>query len=548
MKPRAWCVLLLGVGAFLLRWGLLSTRDAYMEFDEAYYFLIGRSLADGKGLAMNGLPQIAFPPLPAVLLSFLDRLFGSLLTPSRVASALFGGLLIFPAYRTCRSWLGRRAGLIAALLTATCPSLMTFVPVDIPYARRLYFGQEPLGVLLIYGTLWALLGVLKRPTPLKGAAMGTTAALAYLTRNEWILFAVASLCLVGLSALIATPHNRRRAWSALATASLALGVVAAPYPLYLQSITSSWMVSGKTGTAAHIRPTIVGRVRDNDTYAFERAHYALAPSGDRMASSYWGYTGSEAAPGLGLTPTVIAENAWTYITILLPALIPWLLWPFIILGAMRIFRGGGRGGKLTLAAIALLPLPSLVVCVALFVEPRHHVYLVPLATFVASGGVVVASRWFAHRRAWMGIAGLLSGILLVSSLSPVLRLPDEDRQRTEAGRIQSLGRFLKAELPPGEPVMSWNPAIAVWADRDWRVMPLTGFPLIMAYSLRQGVKTIVFERSIFGPLPGEPQGESSPFAIFRIAGMTPEDAENRQYAVERIRGPGLFSEYRVTGP
>lgn len=145
MKPRTGYLIGLAIGAFLLRWGLLSTRGTYLEFDEAFYLLIGRSLAQGQGFAMNGLPQIAFPPLPALLILAVDRLFGTVITPARIASAMFGAVLIFPVYRTARIWLGRRSGLIAATLTASCPTLMTFVPVNVPYAQRLYFGHEPLG-------------------------------------------------------------------------------------------------------------------------------------------------------------------------------------------------------------------------------------------------------------------------------------------------------------------------------------------------------------------------------------------------------------------
>jgi hypothetical protein len=547
VKLRIGYLIGLSTGAFLLRLALLSTRHAYMEFDEVYYLLIGRSLADGSGFTMNGLPQIAFPPLPALLLAALDGLFGSLLEPSWMASAIFGGALVFPAYRVCRIWLGRRAGLTVSLLVATCPSLMTYVPVEIPYPRHLYHGHEPLGLLIMYGSLWALVGVLRRPTVFGGVLMGVTGALAYLTRNEWLLFAIGSVGLAGIAALLGT-GERRRAWLSFLAAGVSLVVIAAPYPLYLHSVTGKVAITGKGATTAHIRSAMGARLQTGDLQSFEHAHYALAPSGDRMASSYWGYTGPDEAPRLSFDSTVIRDNLYTYAVVLIPAIVPLPLWPFVGMGLIRILRGRGRGDRMIPAAISLMLLPSMAACLLLFVEPRHNVYLVPLVLFIASAGVVEISRWFKARRLWMSLAAVLSGSLLMITLLPVLRLSSENRPRLEAARIRTMGQVLSERLAARETIMSWNPAVAFWAKREWRVMPMTGLPLILAYSLRTGTRTIVFERSVFGPPPGELPGESSPFAIFRIDEMTPEDAENRRYVAERIRGSDLFSEYRVTGP
>ena len=547
VKPRSRYLVGLAVGAFLLRWGLLSTRGAFLEFDESYYLLIARSLSEGHGFAMNGLPQIAFPPLPALLLFGFERLFGSMITPARVASAALGAVTTLAIYRAGRIWLNRRCGLIAASLTATCPTLVTFVPAEAPYARQLYFGHEPLGLFLMYASLWTLLGTLRRPTTLKGVMLGVSCALAYLTRNEWILFALSALVLVGTAALAAPPDARRRAWLAFLAACISLAAAGAPYPLYLRSVTGSWMITGKAGTAARIRPAITARVRDNDLYAFETAHYALAPSGDRMASSYWGYSGPERTTGLGLSRAVIADNVRTYAGTLLPALIPWFLWPFILIFLFGYFRAGARGGRLAQAAMLSLLFPSLVVCLFLFVEPRHHLYLVPLALIIASGGVLEASRFLKIERGWVLLGAGLSGVLLLISILPVLSLSTGDSHLAEAARTESLGRLLGGRLPPEEPIISLDPAVAFWAGRDWRVMPAAQLPQIVAYGLRRGSETIVFERSMMKPPPGESAAGTTPFSIFRVEGVTPEEATKSLYRIERVEENALFTQYRIAG-
>ncbi len=578
-----------------MRSALVSTRGDFLEFDETYYLLIARSLGAGEGFAMNGLPQIAFPPLPALVLVALDRLFGSMVAPSRIVSALLGALLVLPVHGVARRWLGRRAALIAALFTATCPTLMTFVPVEAPYARRLYFGHEPLHVLLVYLTLWALLGAIRRPTALAGAAAGGGAALCYLSRNESILFGGAAVAIVAFAALRSRRKKRREEpgagamfrkrarWPAAVCAVVTLVVVAAPYPIYLHRVTGSWALTGKSGTAALIRPTVVALVRDDDTYAFEKAHYALAPSGDRMASSYWGWAGPRPEGGLGLTAAGVADNMKVYAGVLLPVLVPWPLWPFLFAAVARWIRrgrGGRRRDRLVDVSIASLLPPSLAVCAFLFIEPRHHLYLVPLALMVAAAGLLEAVRWIRRpqaarrpdedpgprRQAFDGsrrlyarrLAAVLSAAvtaaLLALSLWPLKVLAAGDPARAEAAQIRMMGEILREEVPEGEPVMSWHPALGFWAGRGWRVMPSASLPQIAAYALARGAGTIVFETSVFGPPPGETADEAAPFALFKIEGLTSEQAERSLYRIERMEESGgrggrrLFNRYRITGP
>jgi len=557
-RRRLWLGVLIAF-AFLLRLVLIRTRGDFLEFDEAYYLLIARSLSSGAGFAMNGLPQIAFPPLPALLLAAMDRLFGSMVEPSRIASALFGALLVVPVHRVCRRWLGRRASWRGALLTAVSPALMTFVPVQPRYADRLYFGHEPLYLLLVYGTVWALVGFLRRPGARAGAALGVAAGLAYLTRNESILFSGPAVALAVVTAW-RRRREHRRALLAAAIAVASLGAVAAPYPIYLHHVTGAWTLTGKTGTAARIRPTIVVRVRDNDSYPFEAAHYALASSGDRMASSYWGYSGRQTDPGLSLSAAGIADNVGVYLRVLLPALFPWMLWPFILNGLVSPLLRDARARRLSrvdpmvhLAAFLLI-LPSLAVTIFLFVEPRHHLYLVPLGLMMAASGCVEpAIRGRRYLLAFRLLSAALPALMLLAALLPLLDLSKPGDARAEASQIRRGGEALARELPAGEPLMSWHPALAFWAAREWRVIPSARMPQIAAYALARGAATMVFERSVFGAPPGAPAGATAPFTIIRIEGLTRDEADRSLFRMELVEAPrgdplsGLFLRYVLKG-
>src|SRR5690606_12149735 len=50
---------------------------------------------------------------------------------------------------------------------------------------------------------------------------------------------------------------------------------------------------------------------------------------------------------------------------------------------------------------------------------------------------------------------------------------------------------LQTLLAPGEPVMSWHPALALYADRDWRVLPYAPLDRIVRYAAVNGIGHIV---------------------------------------------------------
>ena len=53
--------------------------------------------------------------------------------------------------------------------------------------------------------------------------------------------------------------------------------------------------------------------------------------------------------------------------------------------------------------------------------------------------------------------------------------------------------------------MSWHPATAIFARRDWRVLPYTSFDRVIFYARAQGADAVVFSRFEPSPLREAPR-------------------------------------------
>ena len=142
---RIWAI----CGAALaLRLVLLLVRGDYLVYDEGYYLLLAESLRHGHGFALNGLPQVALSPLQPLLVAGLTLIGFPALSASRLLAAIAGALLVVPVAFLARRWLGDRAALAAAAFVAASPGLLTFLPFFPGERWNLYFGSEPLFLLL----------------------------------------------------------------------------------------------------------------------------------------------------------------------------------------------------------------------------------------------------------------------------------------------------------------------------------------------------------------------------------------------------------------
>jgi 4-amino-4-deoxy-L-arabinose transferase-like glycosyltransferase len=518
-RRRIWAVV---AGALAVRLTLLLARGDYIVYDEGYYLLLARSLRAGAGFTLNGLPHVALSPLQPVLVALASAAGVPDLWASRLLAALCGALLVVPVAALARLAGGDKAALPAAVLTALSPALMSFVPFFPGQSWNLYFGSEPLFLLLACSAVtcavraeggswrWWLAG-------------GALAALAYLTRLEGAVFA--GVLFVVLAVRLALRREGPRAWSRLVLAATAGTVVVAPYLVYLHRELGRWAVSGRVqaaaATGAGESPSAIADARSGGQVlsafvwqgkpdAFLRALSGLDASGTRMASQYWGVRRDTAPPspsvpqGSASRPGPVSESGfappprgalrvwWEGIN----AVTPWWLLAIALLG-LALGSAGALVWVFPLAVCALLP--SLLT----YVEPSSLLPLAPLAAIYAAVAVArIADR--VSGRLSRPVAVGLPGLVALALFWPAAR--DGVRARSQTTALQqvataqrAVGQYLAQHLPADAVVMSWHPAIAIWARRGWRVLPYDSFERIAGYAARERAAAIVFSR--FEPSP-----------------------------------------------
>jgi 4-amino-4-deoxy-L-arabinose transferase-like glycosyltransferase len=518
-------LLLVGLGALVLRLALLVARGDYIVYDEGYYLLLARSLRAGQGFALNGLSHVALSPLQPVLVAMAAAAGVPDLWASRLLAAVCGSLLVLPVASLGRRAGGPRVALAAAAFTAASPALMSFVPFFPGESWNLYFGSEPLFLVLAFGAVAAAARAGEGGWKWWLAA-GFLAGASFLARAEGAILTAALLVVLALSLAL---RRRGAAWRHFALAACAAALVAAPYLLYLHTTLGRWAVSGRVQAASQAgedAPTAVQGARSGgqalDAFvwqgrpdAFLQALYGLDPSGTRMASQYWGVH-REAAPErpaarsgsvdsvraaplpAASPPRRGAAEVWHRG---LAAVVPWWLAALALVGLV-LARREALAWAFPLVACAVLP--SLLT----YVEPRSLLPLAPLAAAFAAVTVMwlagrVEPRW---RTAPVGIAALATLALLVPGGRDLVRAwPQTTPLQQVATARRAVGGYLERHLPADAIVMSWHPAVAVWAAHPWRVLPYASFERIVDYARAESVGAIVFSRFEPSPLRQPPR-------------------------------------------
>ncbi len=512
--------------ALAARLVLLLARGDYIVYDEGYYLLLARSLRAGHGFALNGLQQVALSPLQPVLVALVSAIGVPDLWASRLLAALCGALLVFPVASLARLAGGEKAVLPAALLVAVSPALLSFVPFFPGRSWNLYFGSEPLFLLLAFAAVAAALRA-EGGSRRWWLASGALAALAYLTRLEGAV--LAGVLLAVLAARLVIRRAGVRAWGSLVLGAAAGLLVVAPYLLYLHRELGRWALSGRVqavAAGAVEAPSAVAGAKSGgeilsafvwqgEPDAFLRSLYGLDATGTRMASQYWGVpreaapapthvaAAASAAPAAPAPPPAAPQRSalavwWEGVT----AVVPWWLGLIALLG----LASGARAALVWVFPLAVCAtLPS----VLTYVEPRSLLPLAPLAAIYAAVALVWLGGRLPERAARPGAVALPA---LVAALLcwPALRdgaaagAGTTPLQQVASAR-RAVGEYLAGHLPPDAVVMSWHPAIAIWARREWRVLPYDSFERIATYARHEGAAAVVFSRFEPSPLQRPPR-------------------------------------------
>lgn len=499
--------------AILLRLVLLLGRGDYLAFDEGWYLLLGRSLWTGQGYELIGTPHVTLSPLFPALAGAVGRVLGDWVWGGRLVAAVASGLCVLPVWALVRRWSGERTALVVAALVAVTPSMAPFVAAYW-IGADLWVGAEPLLHLGLLAGLASWARAVDEGGHRWWAVAGGCLAAAFLARPE----ALGVVGLLGLWSAALAWHRRSRV-SAVGAALLlaAFGVVAAPYWIRLHAVTGTWRLTGREIDAtsalrladptARTAATDIERMLVADDGAYETRLYSLDASGLGLQSAYWGVpravatptdavpaptpistpvpspmraaeaapaaeqgapAADEAAPSIGVAVRVAATTllpAWSWILVLLGGL-----------ATMRRPRSVSERG----ATVALLG-TSLTIGVVAAVDARTQLFLVPLLLLwmvrgvemsadVLEAGLTGIRPGFVRRVVLVGIAtaglGTLGWQLRMSLVvgSPHHVVGSQNRHVAER-----LGALLDGR--PG-PIASWHPAVAVFADRDWRPLPL----------------------------------------------------------------------------
>ena len=514
-------VVTIAVGAVLLRLLLLLGRGDYLAFDEGWYLLLARSIYTGEGYSLVGMPHVTLSPLFPILAGALGWLIDSWLWGGRIVAAVASGLVVLPAWSIFRRLATGGSALVAAALVAVLPSMAPFV-VPFWIGADLWVGAEPLLHLFLYTGVAFWLRAQAGGRLWSWGAAGAAFALAFVARPE----AIITWGLLGLVSLaIAMSRRSPRTVAGAALMGATLVVVAAPYWVYNHTITGEWTLTGRAVAPVATATRAVGPLERGgpasgiegmlwaDDDAYERYLYGLDHTRLRLQSDYWGFPGDSAMPQPvesgeavppppGSSPDRATDRPSTFALYVraLGIILPLLLWPFVILGLAQprprsVLR---RELPVTLSLVGT----SLAIAFLVAVDPRTQLFLVPLLSLYAARGFSVVEQEVQKRTHGRGLRpGFVETGLAVIAVVWLLGINAQRLYRSvvlgsphhivaEQNRLvaEGLDRVLEGEEGP---VASWHPAIAVFADRDWRVLPYADLPAVARYTTAAGAKAVV---------------------------------------------------------
>ncbi len=503
------------VVGFAVRGLLLWLRGDFLDYDEAMYLLLARSLSEGDGFTLNGMPHSALGPfVPAATATFAGLLGLDLLVAQRLLAALSGALVLVPIWYLLRAHEDERVAWIAVILLLAWPALIDVAPRYDSMWLDMYAGTEPTYLFFLFTSLAIGEAALRRHGwPALGLAVlaGATLAVAYMTRAETVVFG-GLYALIRALQLVRQPGGRRRLVAAGA-AALGFLIVSAPQLLHLRRATGVWTISGQPAVMQPAAETLQALFREKQ-YRLQFGHtwYRLDGGHTYLTNPYWGtpegvsreeqkrqYAAVAAAEApLSRAPPARVWNRLVNYAYMLLSLCGVLFLPFALIGIVRARRRGLP--TFALAGFAA----SLATSVYLAVLPRFFLYLVPVFALWAAYGIITISGYLGRFRTVP--AGIVAAALVAVSVVSVGSVGVGGPARVLAsvgGEDRAVAEELGDALPAGDPVMHWHPKFAYWGGWEWRTMPLAVLEDIAHYTSTIGVRYILLARGGYTPVKAE---------------------------------------------
>lgn len=464
--------------------------------DEPFYLWMGHSLLAGDGYNAFGYSGAHFPPLFAVTAAALAPLAGGLLNASNLIHVLAGALLALPLFLLAHAIYGRPAAWATGLVVALYPALTGGV---------LAWGTmtEPLYLLWVGVAIYALYLALEHGRTRDYALLGGALGLAYLTRTEALVFAIAALSLLLVGRLI----RRDRPGALLGRLALAAGLLlllASPYLIYTHNTTGHWSLTG----AASMAYTSMTGLAQNDPAEFDRATWALDQTSGEV---YLFAPSSEVQPlsqtllgdPLGLLRRLRNGLRDTGDLLFGPMLVPWALAALAFLGLFaqpwppRRLRG-------ELALLASLAAPASYI--PFFVVQRYLAgMLLPAMVWIGAGAWLLG-LWLTGtvqnlrqrplsgqaRRALLAAPTLLLALLLLG-LGPRTWNAAQRTHSFQPGHLAAAAALRELGAPADAVVMSRYPAIAFHAGTRWAATPAESWPTVLAYARQHDARFLAID-------------------------------------------------------
>lgn len=541
----------LAAGAILLRWLLFLGRGDYIAFDEGWYLLLGRSWWTGAGYQLIGLPHITLSPVFPIVAGAVGRVVGDWVLGGRLVAAVASGVLVVPVWVIVRHLASASVAWAVAGLVAVLPAMAPFVAAYW-IGADLWVGAEPFLHLGVYGCIAAW--CLARTTGhLRWWLLGGVAgASAFLSRPEGLLVPIllASWSLGG-AMWQRSIRDLRGVGAFLAAFLLLVG----PYWIHLHAVTGQWRLTGREVDQRSLARVLepghesaaadIERMLSEDDGAYEARLFGLDPSGLRMRSAYWGVDTGAPRPGSRVAPAPIPQAAApaspTKATVpsavgsprspiptigrsarqALSVMIPVWCWPLVFVGVIATARAR-RSRDEAVITFALLG-TSLGVAWLAAIDARTQLFLVPLLALWVVRGIDAVATMTGARVATVRpvvIRGILLSTIILTSLGIHawrlrMSLTVGSPHHIVGRQNRLVGEALDSLLDgrPG-PIASWHPAIALFADRAWRPLPLASFSDIVRYEQGSGAAGIVLS-AYYPPTRGQEIFEAR-YAVFPV--------------------------------
>ena len=457
-----------------------------VRWDEADMLVLARNLLRGVGYQVQGPPELHWPP-GAPFLAMVSMWVGvaadrALTVWHVLAGALGCGLLFGLATDVTGDW---RVGTLAGLLLAVSPALAVW---------PLYWGSnsETLFLAFLLAGLWATWRMLRDGGWRAGLAGGMAFGAAYLVRPEGLLYWLLFLAVAAVLALL-----RRVRWTAIALYGLTFLLLAAPYIGYLQHTTGRLMLSGKSG----ITTTLGAAITDQGSALGEDSGSVLDSTGQEILWLSMEQFDASLLDAIREDPALagrrLARNLLSVPDVVLGDLAGPLLLALAVLGLFATPWNRQTTLRQGFWLASLLPLA---------VVPLFHVHarlltpLVPVLLVWAAQGLVAAAGWARGTAApWPRWRPLVTAALAVALAAVLLAGVLGQRRASSLGQEslfpshQQAGEWLATVSDPGEPIMTRNTEIGLYAGRPQVALPNATWAEIVQYGRARGARYLVVD-------------------------------------------------------